>query len=137
MEEKMDYKGHYYGKLIRFIFLISGVIMLVGFPFFGNLISLPAYISLFGIIALVLLGGLISPISKFVFIISSIIPIPAFVLFEYYAFYAYQHLPASNPVNVAFFWVNQILAIMFFFATYFSIKTLRAMMQGKMTTEIE
>lgn len=129
---KINYHGHYYGKIIRDIFIAGGLIMLITFPFFSGLINLPLPISLLSIIIFVVIGGLINPLSKWVFILGSIIPIVALTMFEYYAFYAYKYLPSSSQVNVLFFWVNQILALLFFFASYLSVKTLRAMFQGEM-----
>ena len=135
-QNKINYYGHYYGKIIRLIFIIGGLVMLVTFPFFGNLVNLPLPISIFIIILFVVLGGLINPLSKWVFILGSIIPIFALAMFEYYAFHTYQNLSAgSSSMNIAFFWINQALALLFFFATYLSVKTLRAMVQGRMTDE--
>ena len=122
---QQQYVGHYYGDSVRVIFLISGLVMLCSFPFFSSLIGVPAVISILSIIGLVFLGGLISPKSRFIFVLSSI------VLFEYYAYFAYSTLPATSALHIAFFWVNQILAILFFFATYLSVKTLRAMWENK------
>ncbi|MCX6757724.1 MAG: hypothetical protein NTZ44_02485 [Candidatus Nomurabacteria bacterium] len=137
MDQKIHYQGHYYGKIIRNIFIVGGLVMLVSFPFFNNLINLPIYVPIFIIILFVIVGGLINPLSKSVFIIGSIIPPLALAMFEYYAFNTYQNLPSYNPLNVAFFWTNQALALLFFFATYLSIKTLRAMVQGTMSNKIE
>jgi hypothetical protein len=134
-ENKVNYHGHYYGRLVRIIFIIAGIIMIATFPFFSHLINLPLPITLFAVLVLVIVGGLLNPLSKWVFIIGSIIPMCAFIMFEYYAYYAYHNLPSTNPINVNFFWVNQILALIFFFATYLSVKTLRAMIQGKMSDE--
>lgn len=134
-ENQINYQGHYYGKIIRNIFVIGGLVMLLTFPFFSHLINLPIYIPILGIIVFVLIGGLINPLSKSVFVIGSIIPLFAFAMFEYYAFNTYQNLSPNSSLNVAFFWTNQALALMFFFATYLSVKTLRAMLQGKMIDE--
>ncbi|MCE9585464.1 hypothetical protein K8Q94_02485 [Candidatus Nomurabacteria bacterium] len=131
----VNYHGHYYGKLVRSIFLIGAIIMIVTYPFFSPLISIPLPLFLTTIILLVLVGGLIDPLSKIIFIFTSILPALGLVMFEYYGFYAYQHLPINDTKSVLFFWTNQILALMFFFATYFSVKTLRAMYEGTMTYE--
>jgi phosphatidylserine synthase len=124
-------KEHYYGDSIRVIFIVSGIVMLCSFPFFSSLVGLPAIVSIIGIMVLVVLGGLLSPVSRWVFVVSSIVPMAGFALFEYYAYYAYTNLSSLVPTHVYFFWVNQFLALMFFFATYLSIKTLRGMIQSK------
>ena len=132
MEQNIgDYRAHYYGDSVRVIFIASGLIMLCSFPFFSSLIGMPPVVSILSIIGLVVLGGLISPVSHFVFILSSVVPIVGFALFEYYAYFAYTTLPATNTLNISFFWVNQVLAVLFFFATYLSVKTLRGMFRNK------
>ncbi len=130
-DEIKEYIPRYYGDSVRVIFLISGLIMLCSFPFFSTLIGLPVVISILAIISLVIVGGLLSPVSRIVFIVSSILPVCGFVLFEYYAYYAYTELSSTIPLHIAFFWVNQVLAVLFFFATYLSIKTLRGMLYKK------
>ncbi|MCX6755529.1 MAG: hypothetical protein NT068_03280 [Candidatus Nomurabacteria bacterium] len=136
-ENKINYQGHYYGKIIRSIFIVGGLVMLLSFPFFSSLINLPIYIPIITIILFVVIGGLINPLSKWIFIAGSIIPVLALTMFEYYAFNTYQNISNLNSMSVAFFWINQALALMFFFATYLSVKTLRAMMQGKMVDDTE
>ncbi len=132
MSENVEQKNmHYYGDSVRLIFLVSGLVMLCSFPFFAPLIGIPVVVSILSIIALVILGGLLSPVSQFMFYVSSVVPIAGFILFEYYAYYTYITLPATIPLHLYFFWVNQFLALMFFFATYLSVKTLRGMMQNK------
>jgi purine-cytosine permease-like protein len=130
MEEKIKkLHEHYYGLKVRSLFLISSLIMLVTYPFFSDLIQVPLPLFLGIIISLVLLGGIINPVSKWVFVLSSIIPMIGLVMFIYYGFYTYEHLPSNVTKNVIFFWTNQLLSLLFFFATYFSVKTLRGMIQ--------
>ena len=134
-QNKIVYHAHYYGKIVRAIFIVGALTMLVSFPFFSHLINLPLPIHIFFIVLFVVIGGLISPLSKSIFILGSIVPVFALAMFEYYALYTYKNLSGLDGINVAFFWVNQILALMFIFAMYLSIKTLRAMVQGKMISE--
>lgn len=118
---------HYYGELVRGIFLFSGIVMLATYPFFSDLIEIPLVLFFSIIIGLVLVGGIINPVSKWIFFFSTLIPLVGLIVFMYYGFYTYQNLPTTHIRNVVFFWTNQGLALLFFFATYFSVKTLRGM----------
>ena len=117
--------SHYYGDTLRILFVTGGLIMLISYPFFSSLIHAPLSLSILACLALVIFGGLINPKQKWVIFLSAIVPIVAFLFFEYYAVYTYQNLAPTIELHVAFFWTNQILALIFFFATYLSIKTLR------------
>src|SRR3989338_1713165 len=87
---------HYYGDTVRILFIIAGIM---------------------------------NPKHKCVIFLNTIIPVIAFVFFEYYAVMTYiDLLPAEKTIkdiHGAFFWTHQILAIIFFFTTYLSTKTLR------------
>ncbi len=117
--------AHYYGDTIRGIFILTGVIMLIGFPFFASLIPLPIPTVLFIIILLAVAGGLMNPEQRWVLALNTIVPVIGFAVFEYFAVFAYLHLPPEDVKNIAFFWVNQVLSLLFFFATYLAMKTLR------------
>ena len=116
---------HYYGDEVRRLFVLAGLIMLISYPFFRTLISVPLSFSIAGCLILAIFGGLTNPKLKWVIIFNTIIPIVAFPFFQYYAVHTYINLPPSVPLNLAFFWVNQILSIIFFLAAYLSTKTLR------------
>ncbi|OGI60714.1 hypothetical protein A2641_02335 [Candidatus Nomurabacteria bacterium RIFCSPHIGHO2_01_FULL_37_25] len=116
---------HYYGDSVRTLFIIGGLIMVVSYPFFSSFISLPIPLSIVGAVGLAIFGGLMNPKQKLIMVLNTIVSIGAFVVFEYYAVYAYLHLPPSESLHVAFFWVNQALSLIFFFAIYLSTKTLR------------
>ncbi len=101
--------------------------MLATYPFFSDLIEIPLVLFFSIIIGLVLVGGIINPVSKWIFFFSTLIPLVGHIVFMYYGFYTYQNLLTTHIRNVVFFWTNQGLALLFFFATYFSVKTLRGM----------
>ncbi|MCE9549238.1 hypothetical protein K8Q98_02455 [Candidatus Nomurabacteria bacterium] len=119
--------AHYYGDLIRVLFNIGGFIMIVSYPFFRSFITAPVLLSIIGCVILVVLAGLTSPRQKWIMAFNALISIIAFVIFEYATVYAYLNLSPSQGEHVAFFWVNQILALIFFFTSYLSTKTVRAM----------
>ena len=116
---------HYYGRTIRSIFLIAGVLMIVSFPFFSDLVPVPLPVSI-GIMALlVVFGGLMNPAQRWILLVNTIVPLLGFILFEYQAAYGYEHLQTMDTRGPAFFWVNQIISLLFFIATYLSVKTAR------------
>lgn len=116
---------HYHGDKVRSLFMVGGLIMVVAYPFFHSLISAPLPIAIVGSIILAVFGGLMNPKQKWVIFLNTVIPVIAFLFFEYYAAYAYMNLSPAENINVAFFWVNQILAVIFFLAAYLSTKSFR------------
>lgn len=122
-------KEHYYGDGVRTLFVVAGLIMVFSYPFFRSFISEPLSLSIIGFVVLAVFGGLMNPEQKWVIFLNTIIPVVAFVFFEYYAVNTYINLSSTENsvknIQVAFFWTNQILAIIFFLATYLATKTLR------------
>lgn len=122
---------HYYGDRIRGLFMITGVLMAVTLPFFNSLIDLPITISIIAMLGLAVLGGFINPVYRSVMVLNVIVSVCAFVGFEYYAVDTYLHASPSVPLNVYFYWLNQIFALFFFLAVYLSIKTLRGRLMAR------
>src|SRR3989344_1493474 len=122
---KQETFKHYHGDKVRVLFVIADFIMVVVFPFFRSLISLPMPLSILGSIALAVFGGLMNPKQKWVIFLNTLLPVVAFLFFEYYAVYAYNNLSPAESLHRTFFWVNQLLALIFFFAAYLSTKSLR------------
>ncbi len=116
---------HYYGNTIRTIFLLTGVLMLVTFPFFSDLVPVPLPVSIGIMVLLVVFGGLLNPAQKWVLFMNTLIPLIGFIVFEYQAAYSYTHLTATETRGPAFFWVNQVISLLFFIAAYLSVKTAR------------
>lgn len=123
--QNLDIKRHYYGDSIRIIFIITGVTMILFLPFFSEIINLPILYSVVGILALSIVGGILNPKQFYSIFINMVVSIIAFGVFEYYAIYAYLELPRGVGQNTLFFWVNQIFALLFFVATYLSVKSVR------------
>lgn len=116
---------HYHGDSVRTLFIIGGLIMIISYPFFSSFIKAPIAFSIIGVIALAIFGGLMNPKQKWVMAMNAIIPIAAFAVFEYAAVYTYLNLSPVRDIHVAFFWVNQVLSVIFFSAAYLATKTLR------------
>lgn len=117
--------AHYYGFAVRRLFLFIGLVMLITFPFFSDIIPVPIYVSIGLMVLLAVLGGLLNPAQKWLLIANSILPIVGFVVFEYETAFAYVNLSAGDPRNLAIFWINQGISLLFFIALYLAIKTVR------------
>ena len=118
--------GHYYGDTVRKLFLLGGVIIILTLPLFANLIPVQSAISVLIIIALSFLSGFVSPLHRAVAGLNALVSAGAVFFFEYYAVAAYI-LPEGTEHKDLFFYTNQVLAIIFFFALYYGAKTIRGM----------
>ncbi|HEU0050862.1 MAG TPA: hypothetical protein VFQ60_02275 [Patescibacteria group bacterium] len=116
---------HYYGDHVRKLFLLAGALMICTFPFFQNLIDVPVSLTIFFVLIIALFAGIQSPRHRWTALFNSIVSITALCVFEYKAvsFY-FTNGYDSKPT---FFWTNELLALIFFFALYFGTKSLRAM----------
>ncbi len=110
---------HYYGDIVRRLFLAAGVVMIFSLPFVYQFIPLPFILSILTIFGVVFFAGLLSPIQRWLIVHNVMISAGPFILFEFYAVSAYL------AADESFFLVNQVLALIFIFALYFSSKTVR------------
>lgn len=116
---------HYYGDMIRVLFLIAGIIMLLGLPFFKDLLPIPYIIPILTILVVDFFAGLTNPKLNWVIALNLIISLFGFLVFEYTA------VSNFSDSHKSFAFVNQILAIIFFIALYYSTKTLRGFLLKK------
>ena len=122
---KKDSIPHYYGDIIRRLFILAGIIMFTLMPVFSDRIPEPTSISILAVIILVAGAGITNPkrawTAYFDLAVSSI----AIIVFEYYGILTYS---SSRSYTDSFFIVNQILAVLFLLAFYYSVKTVRGTM---------
>ncbi len=118
--------GHYYGDVVRRLFIAGGVVMVFTLPFFEHLLPGPYFVSILVMLAVGVAAGLTNPRQNWAIILDVAISLFTFVIFEY-------HAATNFPDKTEFlYWVTQGLAILFFFALYFSIKSARgAFMKGR------
>lgn len=116
--KEYQFVPHYHGDVVRVLFFVAGIIMLIGLPFFKDLIPFSLNISILSILVLGLIAGFTNPRQMWVAIINVLISLAGFIIFEYYA------VTSFDP-STLFFWTNQALALIFFLTLYFSTKTLR------------
>lgn len=113
---------HYYGDVVRRLFITAGIIMLVALPFFNEFLPVPAVGSLLAVVVINIVAGLTNPMQRWVMMFDVIVSLLGLLAFEYHAINQYNDIP------VILFVADQLLAVMFFFALYYSVKCLRGVM---------
>ena len=116
--------SHYYGDIVRVLFLISAIIMLIGLPAINNYLIIPTIFSVISMLILALAAGLTNPKMLWEAEINTVIAVVGFIVFETYAVIAFRQYSATDK----FFLSNLILSFIFMFAVYFSVKTLRGLL---------
>jgi len=118
--------AHYYGDIIRKLFFVGSIVILVTFPFFYSVLVYSGVAILGGAILLILLAGLTSPKQKLIVFFNSVISFVSVIFFEYHSiqFYAGE---GDDFIKFFLFVISYFLSIIFLFAFYFSVKTLRGM----------
>ena len=122
---------HYYGDTVRKLFLAGAVIALVFRPIYPDLVPLNSFLFIMAMIAIALVAGITNPEKYWTMISDLVIAGIAFIIFEYSAIS--QYIAVSN-LNFSFI-VKQSLGLIFFFALYYSSKTVRAMYLKKQSAE--
>ena len=114
---------HYYGDVVRKLFIAASIIMIVTLPFLTNRLPVPAFVSIIIIVLLSLAAGFLAPRNKLFISLNLLISIGAVLVFEYYAVDAYRTYSLTDML----FAVNQVLAMIFLFASYYASKTTRSL----------
>ena len=117
---------HYHGDIVRRLFIFGGIIMLAALPLFTRFLPTTPAVSLLFILLVGLLASFTSPLQKFVIVLNTLIAIGATAVFEYYAVLAFRSAQGDWYLRLLFA-TNQLLAIIFFLALYYSGKTWRGL----------
>lgn len=112
---------HYYGNIVRRLFLASGVVVLIALPFNNNLLPIPIPLITLLVVVLILFAAITNPFQKWVAYANVSISGFLVLVFEYFA------VTGDSSSDMELFVIRQILSMIFFFALYYSGKTLRAM----------
>lgn len=112
---------HYYGDLVRRFFLAAGCIMLIMLPFVQNRLPISFVLAILLILIIDVFAGITNPKWEWAVIADSVISLMGFLWYAYYSVVIYM----QHTVYDVLFWINGVLAIVFFFALYFATKTLR------------
>ena len=118
---------HYYGDTVRQLFIGGGLVMLLALPLFTELFPLVALYPIFTAIVIGLAAGLVNPIQRWTHYINVFLALVATMLLEWYALTIYQSVHFQESHGTILFWLSHILALNFFIAFYFSVKTVRGM----------
>lgn len=119
------HQEHYYGRVVRKFSLWGGTLMLLSLPFFSDLIHVNIFVSLTAVLMVGFAAGLLTPASRSLVLVNAVVSMLATFIFEYQAVSLYGD--ATSFRQTVFFVVNQLLALNFFFATYYSAKSVRGL----------
>lgn len=119
-----DHLTHYYGNVIRTLFLVSAFMLLIAFLRDSEFFPLYLFIGVIVVLFLVIAAGLTSPRTKATILIDTILSATLSVFFEYSALLEYARY--QDLFSEAFI-LRQAIAILFFVALYYCVKTLRWM----------
>lgn len=117
---------HYYGDVVRSLFMVAGGAMLIFIPLQGSLLPDAALFFVFAVVLMAIVAGLTNPRGRSVCYCNVAISFLGVLIFEFYAARGYREEGFSFD-----FLMHQIIALLFFVALYYSTKTLRNMLQGQ------
>ncbi len=115
---------HYHGDGTRILFVSIAVLSLFVIPIWGNLLPFGEQTEIALAILLVILAGLTNPHSRFIIALDALAAAAGAFLLEAAAIYFY------HSQSIMLFMSREIAAILFLFALYFSVKTVRAFAFG-------
>lgn len=115
---------HYYGDIVRKLFLLNSVITFVTVPLFGHMLTYSLLIPIIAAVVFGLLAALISPAQKIVIIISMLVAAVAATSSIFLASNptVYEHTDVHQTILRL---IYLFLGIQCFFAFYYSVKTIR------------
>lgn len=117
---------HYYGNTVRVLFLTTAALSAAAIPAVGNLLPFGIVPQVAIALLLVLLAGLTNPHGRMVMLCNAIVAGVGVLMLESVVISLYPTL------STGFFIVSEAVSLMLLFAFYYSVKTLRAMMLGKL-----
>lgn len=115
---------HYYGDIVRVLFVAVAIMTGVAVPFIGNVLA-GAYVGAPAIVALLVLAGLTNPLGRTVLVLDAIVSGFGVILTQLVAIAAF-----SNGLFPLFAFL-EFMSFLLMVALYFSVKTVRAMMAHK------
>ncbi|MDP2734620.1 MAG: hypothetical protein Q8P12_00245 [bacterium] len=115
---------HYYGDTVRKLFLAGSIIMLLSFALFAHMLPFSHFLPILAILLLGTGAGWVSPAQRLVTVMNVVIAGVSFAALLYLAAFPelYDHVDWHEQVLQG---ISVVLAVIFFFAFYYGIKTLR------------
>lgn len=118
------YIPHYYGDIVRGLFIAATLLMLVSSPLYAESLRTALPVLVIAAVVLIALAALTNPRSVVITRLNAAAAGVGVIVFEIWA------LMAFNLGALLGFVLLEAVAILFVFAFYFSLKTLRAMIMG-------
>lgn len=118
--------AHYYGDIIRAIFVFAGIVILLGFPTVTQVLGVPVVFVVLGIIILGLASGITNPVQKSSLVLNVAVSFAGLISFIFFTT-RMKELSVGGFILL----VNQILAVAFLLSAYFSVKSLRGFLLKK------
>jgi O-antigen ligase len=116
---------HYYGDLVRALFVGTAVALIVGDAFFnGAMLPMSIGAQLGVVIVFILLAALTNPHGPAVMFVNAFAAAVGAFIFESFA------IPRQASESAVLFLLQELAALFLIFAFYYSIKTLRAFGAG-------
>lgn len=117
--------AHYHGDEVRVLFVATTILSFIVIPIWGNILPFGLLTQIGVGIALVFLAGITNPHSAFFIIVDALVAGAGVFLLEVAAITLYQ----ADPFML--FLSRELAGVMLLLALYYSVRTLRAMVQGK------
>lgn len=114
--------AHYYGDLVRDFLLGGAVVMLFGAPFYGDALRAEFPFEVIAAVILVGLAAMTNPWKKSILTADAIAAGVVCVIYQMWALNGY------GIASYIAFVLREAISILFMFAFYFSVKTVRAML---------
>ncbi len=106
---------------VRKLFIIAGIIMIVNLPFVHDQLPIPLFVSILIILGIAIFAGMTSAKDRYIDFFDTLLSMGGFIIFQYSAVNIYL---TSSFLSFLFL-TNEFLALIFFFATYYSVKSLK------------
>ena len=113
---------HYYGDSVRQLLLGAAALMLVGSPFYSGDLRTEFPFIVVGALTAAALAAIINPRDRWVSISSALLSAGGVVVYAMWGMFGYETI---NPIA---FVLRLAITVIFLFAFYFSMKTMRAFM---------
>jgi hypothetical protein len=116
---------HYYGDSVRSMLISAAVVYALSLPIWGNLLPFDTSTGIGVVIVLVLLAGLVNPRSLMLMLVNAFVAGLGVFLLEAAAITLYK------TDSVMLFFLRELCAILLLFGFYYSVRSARNMMAGK------
>jgi hypothetical protein len=116
---------HYYGDYVRSLFIAMAILSFIALPMWGDLLPFGIVAQVGAALLLVLLAGLTSPTGFLIMVTNATISAVSVVLLESFAVLYY------GTQSSQLFFAREAGVLLMLAALYFSVKSVRGMMSGK------